>query len=75
MLGDGLLGFKKPPAGYVCHRCKMPGTFKVVCLDIFLLYGFTFLHVLKPNLFVLLHFLHQDISFSIVLRMVTPSLI
>ncbi|CAL9129708.1 unnamed protein product, partial [Musa textilis] len=22
--GDGLVGFKKPPAGYICHRCKMP---------------------------------------------------
>ncbi|CAL9760982.1 unnamed protein product, partial [Musa acuminata subsp. burmannicoides] len=29
--GDGLLGFKKPPAGYVCHRCKMPGHFIQHC--------------------------------------------
>lgn len=49
MLGDGLLGFKKPLVGYVCHRCKMPGMFKVVCLDIFLLYGFTFLPCAKAK--------------------------
>ncbi|URE27382.1 DWNN [Musa troglodytarum] len=29
--GDGLVGFKKPPAGYICHRCKMPGHFIQHC--------------------------------------------
>ncbi|URE38493.1 DWNN [Musa troglodytarum] len=46
--GDGLVGFKKPPAGYICHRCKMPA-FKAVCLNIFLLYGFTFLPCSKTK--------------------------
>ncbi|THU48046.1 hypothetical protein C4D60_Mb09t22110 [Musa balbisiana] len=30
-IGDGLLGFKKPLVGYVCHRCKMPGHFIQHC--------------------------------------------
>ncbi|KAJ8460109.1 hypothetical protein OPV22_033040 [Ensete ventricosum] len=29
--GNGLVGFKKPSAGYVCHRCKVPGHFIQHC--------------------------------------------